>query len=113
MSDTNIKWSRVLAFTDEYFPGWRDTFKPIFASNALAGECGEVCNKVKKWYGGGTNPDTNDVHKLDIVEELVDVFIYRVLLCASLGYGPDDFQMAFDRKMVDLMIRMEKKKNEK
>jgi len=113
MMDTNLKWSRIIAFNDEYFPKWREDYQPIFGSNALAGEAGEVCNKIKKFYGGGTNKDSSRVSESDIVEECVDVYIYMVLLCESLGYGHQMFSEIFDSKMAELHRRMTEKANKK
>ena len=47
-------WYQILAFNDKYFPKWRET-DPVYYSNALAGETGEVCNAIKHMIGGGTN----------------------------------------------------------
>jgi len=46
---------------------------------AMAGECGEVCNKVKKLRRGEM------ITRKDIGEELADVIIYADLLAARMG----------------------------
>ena len=46
---------------------------------AMAGECGEACNKVKKLKRG------DDVTKEEIGDELADTIIYADLLAARLG----------------------------
>jgi NTP pyrophosphatase (non-canonical NTP hydrolase) len=60
-------------------------------SNAMAGECGEVCNAVKKLnrLEDGTNtykdPQT-ETECLDAIgDELADLIIYADLLAARLG----------------------------
>ena len=57
----------------------------------MAGECGEVCNAVKKLrrLQDGTNtakdPQTEAEALHDIGEELADLIIYADLLAARLG----------------------------
>ena len=99
------QWKQVIEFNDQYFPNWRSEFETIFASNALAGEVGEVCNKVKKLYGGGTN-NRGKITKYDVVEECVDVFIYMVLLVESLDCTDLEFEAEFYSKIKKLEQRM-------
>jgi len=60
-------------------------FKTLFFSNAIAGEVGEYCNLVKKFYRDiKYNSETiahNQYLKLrsNIRKELADIFIYLVL----------------------------------
>jgi NTP pyrophosphatase (non-canonical NTP hydrolase) len=100
-------WKKVIEFNDKYFPNWRSEFETIFASNALAGEVGEVCNKVKKLYGGGTN-NRGKIRSADIVEECTDVFIYMVLLVESLKLDHVAFKSIFEQKLRTLERRMSK-----
>ena len=102
------EWKRIIAFNDKYFPDWRENFELIFCSNALAGEVGEICNKVKKLYGGGTNHNKDTIIPYDLLEECVDVFIYMVLLYEQAGGGTDweSFQYVFNLKMLELEKRM-------
>ena len=96
-------WDKIIEFNNKYFPGW-DEREIIFYSNALAGEVGEICNKVKKLYGGGTHRE--DVTKRDLTEECVDVYVYLILLVESLGYGEAGFNNVFDGKLQNLYQRM-------
>ena len=90
-------WDQIIKFNDEYFPGWRDNRELIFFSNALAGEVGEICNKVKKLYGGGTN--NNSPSSTDMIFEAVDVYIYLVLFLEALEVDENIFCSAFAEKM--------------
>ena len=51
----------------------------IFWSNAIAGEAGELCNKVKKLMQG------RDVSDEEIAEEIADVVTYASLMASALG----------------------------
>lgn len=99
------KWSEIIEFNDQYFPNWRKTH-PVFYSNALAGETGEVCNLTKKLAGGGTKK--NKVNPSDVSEECVDVYIYLVLLLESSGFSKEQFEQAFKAKMEINKARMQK-----
>ncbi len=98
-------WDEILAFNDKHYPGWRRT-PLIYLTNALAGESGEVCNKMKHRFGGGT-------HKIiptdsEILEEIVDVFIYMVLLIECLDErGQRGFIDAGYRKLKVNVDRLE------
>ena len=102
----NDWWSEVIKFNDAYFPGWRMNREPIFFSNALAGEVGEVCGLVKKFYGGGTNNPKMPLPS-EIVEEAVDVFIYLVLLSECLEHDELGFDTVFTKKIMKLEKRMQ------
>jgi len=90
-------WDQIIEFNDEYFPGWRDNRELIFFSNALAGEVGEICNKVKKRYGGGTNKNTPS--QTDMIFEAVDVYIYLVLFLEAFEVDENIFASVFAEKM--------------
>lgn len=57
--------------------GWQ----PVDWSNAMAGEVGEVCNKIKKLKRDGETREK--IH--DIGLELADVISYACLLASSLN----------------------------
>ena len=90
-------WDQIIEFNDEFFPGWRDNRELIFFSNALAGEVGEICNKVKKLYGGGTNKNTPS--QTDMIFEAVDVYIYLVLFLEAFEVDENIFASVFAEKM--------------
>ena len=96
-------WEEILKFNNEYFPDWRDV-NPVYYSNALAGEVGEICNAVKHLIGGGTNQ--HDTNPVEIGEEGIDVLIYLVLLVEKLGINEGMFQILFEEKMEKLVTRM-------
>ena len=99
-------WKRVTDWNDEFFPDWRSR-KPIYYSNALAGECGEVCNSVKHLEGGGTHiQPSSSSYRTQMLEECIDVYIYMVLLLESQGYTEEDFERAFSLKINEITSRM-------
>ena len=71
------KWKDIIMFNNKFFPNWRNEHE-IYYSNALAGECGELCNAVKHRLNGGTNK--KDVSNYDLMLELADIFIYLSIL---------------------------------
>jgi len=99
-------WKKILAFNDKYFPNWRNQH-PVFLSNALAGEVGETCDLIKHWAGGGTN--RYNPADQDIAFEIVDMFVYAVLLLENLGIDEETFNKFFDTKLALLEERMKKK----
>ncbi len=98
-------WQAVLQFNDVHFHGWRGEH-PVFLSNALAGETGEVCEATKHQAGGGTN--RRQVADREIVIELADVFIYSVLLAERLGYNAETFGQVVLDKIVTCAERLQK-----
>ena len=64
----------------DYFPEHEDS--PFFLALALAGEVGEVCNKVKKYMRGDFDFEELQA-QLD--SELPDILIYLVMLSDNLG----------------------------
>jgi NTP pyrophosphatase (non-canonical NTP hydrolase) len=98
-------WHKLNQFQIKYFPGWRATSE-VYYSNALAGECGEVCNMVKHRAGGGTNKNNPSDYKL--LRELADVFIYLFLLVEYHGHDITSFIRVLDEKIDDNAARMEK-----
>lgn len=72
-----------------------DAWTPERWSNAMAGECGEVCNAIKKLnrVDDGTNTDKDPQTAVEclplIADELADLVIYADLLAARLGIDLD------------------------
>jgi len=97
-------WKRILEFNNKYFTNWREAH-PIFYSNAMAGELGEICSMIKRMAGGGTNKK-GTVLGHDVVTECVDLLIYMVLLVENLGFHCSDFKAALDSKINVLYERM-------
>lgn len=96
-------WTEILKFNDKFFPDWREV-NPVYYSNALAGEVGEICNSVKHLIGGGTN--LHNINPIDVGKEGIDVLIYLVLLVEKLGIDEGMFQVLFEEKMATLVERM-------
>lgn len=102
----SVIWDRILEFNDRWFPKWRTT-DPIYYSNALAGEVGEVCGAIKHMIGGGTRKVDEKTAVLDAAKEAVDVVIYLTLLLERLGCrGIDQFERVFEIKMKENEQRM-------
>ncbi len=97
------EWDDIVDFNNKYMPKWKFV-RRIFYSNALAGEVGEVCGKVKKYYGGGTNKE--NVTDEDIAEECVDVYIYLVMLLESMDINKEQFSKCITIKINKLFERM-------
>ncbi len=104
MSNIWTLWDEIITFNDSYFPEWKKQH-PVFLSNALAGETGEVCEATKHQAGGGTK--VKYIKNDDILDELFDVFVYLTLLAEVMG-GKDRFITAGYEKLEILEKRMQK-----
>ena len=67
-----------------------DRWTPTDWACAMAGECGEVCNVIKKIRRRETNPDWSTADgeinlESQVADELADLVIYADLLAARLG----------------------------
>lgn len=62
----------------------RDKYSIMYPSMGLAGECGEILNKVKKIYRD-KDGEFSDEAKLAIASELGDVLWYVAALAGDLG----------------------------
>jgi len=62
----------------------------MYLALGLAGESGEVANKVKKLYRDGDDPAKRE----QLQGELGDVFWYLARLCDALGLEPEDLLQA-------------------
>ena len=99
-------WNEVIRFNDKHFPNWKNEDWRLI-SNALAGEVGEVCDKTKHAYGGGTNPHhVNKINAPDIAEECFDSFVYIILLVGAMGYNKERFIVESKLKIDQLYKRM-------
>ena len=79
-----------------------DAWSPTDWACAMAGECGEVCNEVKKLRRRFYNSDDFErtfpedfqkhhaVEAARIAEEIADMVIYADLLCQRLGISLED-----------------------
>jgi len=61
------------------FSNTESYYQELFFSNALAGEIGEYCNLIKKYYRDGKH----NIFKMRL--ELADIFIYLVLNARVIG----------------------------
>jgi len=98
-----MSWKEITEINDQKHPGWRKKH-PVWFSNALAGEAGEVCEAIKHMYGGGTNKKT--VVPKDVAFEAFDLYVYMVMLLESLGISCADFDKISKEKLETLKVRM-------
>jgi len=102
-------WDEVLQFNDKYFSDWRSR-NPLYYSNALLGELGEMANALKHAMGGGTHILTEREDYIgDVQEELADVYIYLVLMCERMGMDHDMFEAMVKAKIAECGRRMTNK----
>lgn len=90
------EYNKVAAKTDRY----PNDCKPWVYSLGLAGEAGEVCDKIKKVYR-----DKEGVFKIEsrveIAKELGDVLWYLSRLGASLGFSLSEIAQMNADKLAD------------
>jgi len=100
------EWSKILEFNDKYFPEWRKR-DPLYYSNAILGELGEVANALKKAIGGGTNiTKPREEYVGDVQEELADVYIYLVMYAERMGMNEELFNKMIAAKVGVIERRM-------
>lgn len=79
-------------------------YKVIYTSLGLAGEAGEVADKVKKIYRDD-NGVISDEKKREIAKEIGDVIYYCSALCSDLGLS---FETVAHMNMDKLFSRLER-----
>lgn len=82
-----------LANSRRWFPQVheRDRDALIHCVLGLAGEAGEVANKVKKWSGyTAAQVLSGDISREDIAEECVDALVYALNIITLLGFSPSE-----------------------
>ena len=72
-----------------------------YVALGLAGEAGEVANKVKKLLRDGDS----DAKRLELLDELGDVAWYLARACSELGYGLDEVLAANMSKLLSRLAR--------
>lgn len=86
-------------------PRCEESFFPLMSKdgpwwgNAMAGECGEACNEVKKIDRDGWTPERQQ----KLAKELADVVIYADLLAARFGI---DLGAAVAEKFNEVSLRV-------
>lgn len=76
-----------------------------YAALGLAGEAGEVANKVKKLIRDGIDPDTYDAKRAEIADEVGDVLWYIAALCKDLRVDLEDVARGNLHKLADRQRR--------
>lgn len=83
--------------SEKYFP--EVAINPLYLACALAGEAGEICNDVKKWYRYGFDENfagaEESGHLEAVKQELPDVLIYLCMMATHLGV---DLQEEYEKK---------------
>ena len=102
-------WKEIVNFNDARFPDWRKT-PPVYLSNALAGEVGEVCSVIKRMLGGGTNRHNHPAPTTkELMEEMADIYIYMVLLAEVHDVNQEQFENAVKEKLKKNEERMKER----
>jgi len=97
----------VEEFQFHFFSNWRE-WPLVFFTNAIAGETGEMCELTKKLYGGGCCVQDDEKMKEQLKEELVDTYIYIILLAEKLNMTPYDLEDMVRNKMTLNASRLKK-----
>ena len=63
------------------------THRILYPALGLAGEAGEVANKVKKFIRDGADKESFEVKKVEIASEIGDVLWYCAALAHDLGFN--------------------------
>jgi NTP pyrophosphatase (non-canonical NTP hydrolase) len=82
-----------------------DNLKVLYPALGLAGETGEVCEKIKKVFRDGNGEFTAD-KVVEIQKELGDVLWYISALCKDLGIELEDVAQG---NLAKLYSRLERK----
>lgn len=98
----------VLKFNNKYFKNWKNV-EDVYYSNAIAGECGELCNLVKKLNGGGTNNNNKTLSKEELFKECADIFIYLSLFLMKNDISSNEFKEIIISKISQNYKRMNNK----
>lgn len=96
--DEYQKQSKGTAQYSEFFTPW------VYLALGLAGESGEVVDKLKK-VGRNKNGVFSDDDKLEIQKELGDVLWYLSQLCEELGLSLDEVATMNRAKLEDRKAR--------
>ena len=113
ISIKRAKAMSILKFNDEHFSDWRYR-DPLYYSNALLGELGEMANALKHAMGGGTHiTKEREGYIGDVQEELADVYIYLVLMCVRMGMNYALFEQMVKAKIAECERRKATKEADK
>ena len=79
----NINYYQKQAAKTAIYPG---SHKIIYPALGLAGEAGEVANKVKKFVRDGYDQEGFELKKGELASEIGDVLWYCAALARDIGY---------------------------
>ena len=80
-----------------------DQHKILYPALGLAGEAGEVANKVKKLIRDGY--EKNKDYRKEVASEIGDVLWYCAVLASDIGYELSDIAFSNTVKLQDRMNR--------
>ena len=66
-----------------------ESHKVLYPALGLAGEAGEVANKVKKFFRDGYDQETFEQKKIEVASEIGDVLWYCAALARDIGFDLD------------------------
>ncbi len=81
-----------------------ETAKVVYPALGLAGETGEVCEKIKKVIRDG-NGEFTDERRQEIAKEIGDVMWYMAALASDLGLSLGDVAVMNIEKLLSRMER--------
>jgi NTP pyrophosphatase (non-canonical NTP hydrolase) len=91
------------------FAGNVSDWTPLEWGGAMAGECGEACNFLKKLRRKGKNAKPNKTELKEIGHEIADVIVYADLLAEKMGIDlgeivREKFNIVSKRKKSDIKL---------
>ena len=73
----------------------------LYPALGLAGEAGEVANKVKKFIRDGYDQESFEEKKLELASEVGDVLWYCAMVARDIGFKLDDIANMNTTKLRD------------
>ena len=94
----NINYYQKKATETAIYP---DSHKIVYPALGLAGEAGEVANKVKKFVRDGYDVEGFEQKKIELASEIGDVLWYCAVLANDLGYTLQHIAQGNIHKLAD------------
>lgn len=94
----NINHYQKKAIETAIYP---DSHKIVYPALGLAGEAGEVANKVKKFVRDGYDQEGFEQKKIELAGEIGDVLWYCAVLAHDIGYDLQHIAQGNIHKLAD------------
>jgi len=94
----NINYYQKKATETAIYP---ESHKIVYPALGLAGEAGEVANKVKKFVRDGYDHEGFEQKKIELASEIGDVLWYCAVLANDLGYTLQHIAQGNIHKLAD------------